>query len=70
MLEPVPKLGRTGCSIHGFISDLFISKLNRRFCFLPLTNGVSCRSGCPRGSALWLEGNQLLCAGVQLPKMV
>lgn len=63
-------LGRTGCSIHGFISDLFISKLNRRFCFLPLTNGVSCRSGCPRGSALWLEGNQLLCAGVQLPKMV
>lgn len=69
-LEPVQKLGRTGCSIRGFVSDLCLSKLNGRFCFLPLTNEVSCRSGWPRGSALWLEGNQLLCAGFKLPQVL
>lgn len=42
----------------------FLSKPNERFCFLPLTNKVTCRSKCPRGSVLWLEGNQLPCAGL------
>lgn len=65
-LEPVQKLGRTGCS---FISDLFLSQLNRRFCFLPLPDGVRGGSGCPRGSALWLQGKQLLCC-FQLPKVL
>lgn len=49
----------------------FLSKQNKRFCFLPFTNKVTCRSKCPRGSVLhWLEGNQLPCVGFKLPKVV